>query len=95
MLFGDVQSVTRSPQLRVSGGQGPTVEGLAQAAGDSLAPLPQSQDLTYIFLEVNFGCGWVDNAFHSHGANMADVTLGQGQLHQEGKMDSVGKIRSN
>lgn len=47
----------------------------------SMALLPKSQHLTYIFLEVNFGCGWVDNALHSHGANMADVTLGQGQLH--------------
>lgn len=46
-----------------------------------MAPLLKSQDLTYIFFEVNFGCGWVDNALHSHRANMADVTLGQGQLH--------------
>ena len=48
----------------------------------------KSQNLTYIFLEVNFGCGWVDDALHSHGANMADVTLGQGQLHWEEKMES-------
>lgn len=53
-----------------------------------------SGDLTYVFLEVNFGRGWVDNALHSHGANVADVTLGQGQLHQEERLESVGKIRS-
>lgn len=62
--------------------------------GSPLEPLPNSQDLTYVFLEVNFGCGWVDNALHSHGANMADVTLGQGELRQEGKTESVGEIKS-
>lgn len=45
-----------------------------------MAPPPKSQDLTYVFLEVDFGCGRVDNALYSHGANMADVTLGQGEL---------------
>lgn len=60
----------------------------------SMAPLPKSQNLTYIFLEVNFSCGWVDDALHSHGANMADVTLGQGQLHWEEKMQRVGEIKA-
>lgn len=45
-----------------------------------MVPLAKPQDLTYVFLEVDFGCGWVDNALYSHGANMADVTLRQGQL---------------
>lgn len=62
--------------------------------GCTVVALLQSGDLTYVFFEVNFGRGWVDNALHSHGANVADVTLGQGQLHQEGRMESVGKIRS-
>lgn len=60
-------------------------------SGPLSGTLPKSQDLTYIFLEVNFGCGGVDNALHSHGANMADVTLRQGQLRQGGKMERVGK----
>ena len=59
-----------------------------QNSSYSKALLLKSQNLTYIFLEVNFGCGWVDDALHSHGANMADVTLGQGQLHWEEKMES-------
>lgn len=59
-----------------------------------MAPPPKSQDLTYVFLEVDFGCGRVDNALYSHGANMADVTLGQGELCQEEKMESVGRIKS-
>lgn len=45
--------------------------------GYAMTPL-QTPGLTYLFLEVDFGCGWVDDALHPHRANMADVTLGQG-----------------
>lgn len=54
-------------------------------------PPLQTPGLTYLFLEVDFGCGWVDDALHPHGANMADVTLGQGQLREEEKMVTTGR----